>query len=53
LEKNVDENDLKFKWEIIKIGKKRYSLIKNKYNNKFIEVINGNIKFTRDKNLSI
>ena len=53
LSRNKDENDLKLQWNIIKIDKKKYSIIKNKYNNKIVEVSKNELKFSDDKNLLI
>ena len=53
LYRNKDKNNLKFQWNIIKIDKKKYSLIKNKYNNKILEVGKNELKFSDDNNLLI
>ena len=51
--RNKDENNLKFQWNIIKIDKKKYSIITNKYNNKILEVSRNELKFSDEKNLII
>jgi hypothetical protein len=51
LYRNKDENNLKFQWNIIKIDKKKYFIIINKYNNKILEVSKNELKFSDDKNL--
>ena len=38
LDNNKDASNLKFQWNIIKIGKKQQVIIRNKYNNKILEV---------------
>ena len=53
LYRNKDENNLKFQWNIIKIDKKKYFIIINKYNNKILEVSKNELKFSDDKNLLI
>lgn len=53
LDKIEDKNNLKFQWNIIKIGVKKYVIIQNKYNNKIIEINNKNIKLKDANNLII
>ena len=53
LDKNEDLNNLKFQWNIIKIGIKQNVLIQNKYNNKILEINNDDIKLKDDNDLLI
>jgi len=51
LDNNKDASNLKFQWNIIKIGNKQQVIIQNKYNNKILEVCNDNLKLSENNNL--
>ena len=53
LEKNIEQNDLKFQWNIIRNVKRKSTIIQNKYNKKILEVNNNELKFSDDNNKTL
>jgi hypothetical protein len=53
LKKNIEQNDLKFQWNIIRNVKRKSTIIQNKYNKKILEVNNNELEFSDDNNKTL